>query len=339
MARPRGRGTDDVARLRDELKGGQVRPFYLLHGDDAHRKEGIVATICRIVLGEQGEGLGLQRFDGQQHDLAAVLQQALSLPMFVSRQVIVVRHAQDLVGDAAGQERLVAYAGAPAPGTTLVLDADQIDGRRTWVKQLKQMGVVYAVDSPQERELGDWVARFSRQAKVTLTGEQVDRLIELVGDDLQQLKHEIDKLALLQDEDADLKQASLDVLLARRSVDVFELIRSLEPGRTPASLLLLHRFLAEGRDVNELAPLLAWRIRQVFAVGILLEEGLSQQQIASTLGITAYAVRQTVEVARRWGDRRRASALNACVDLERDIKLSRMPPTQAIERFIVSITA
>ncbi len=95
---------------------------------------------------------------------------------------------------AADVKEITAYLAAPAPSTVLALVAEDVKSDSALAKAVGKAGQVLSYDVPK-RKLPEWVAeQFGRY------GTKVDRdacraLVELVGDDLEELQSEIDKLS------------------------------------------------------------------------------------------------------------------------------------------------
>lgn len=335
---PRKSGPD-FQQLRGELGAESYRPVYLLAGEDTHRMGGVVAYLKNKLLGESGAAFNYHAYDGDEAEVGQVIQQALSYPMMCSHQVLCVKRAERLVGDAGAEAGLINYVSKPAAETVLILMSEKVDGRKKWVKACKSAGFYYDFSPPRGRDLVGWVSRAARDKGLVMGRDLAELLTELVGDDLTALNGEIEKLALISaDAETPLDdEKMLAVILEQRSVDPFELVRLLGPGQGAAGLRVYHRYLAEGRSPFELAPLLIWRVKQVAQVASLKREGLGQSQIPGALGASPYAVKQASETAQRWGDEAVERALKACARCESALKGSPLGPEKVLERAILDI--
>lgn len=341
MAFKRGGDGPDFQQLRGQLARGEFRPVYLLVGEDAHRMQGVVDFLRKKLLGEAGDAFNFHGYDGEDVEVGAVIQQALSYPMMCPHQVISVKRAGALVSDADSEIGLIKYLESPADETVMILMSEKADGRKKWVKACKSAGFFYDFSPPRGGDLVGWVLRTARDKGLDMSQDIAELLIELVGNDLTALDGEIQKLSLLSSEaDTPLDEAELlKVILAQRPVDPFELVKLLGPGQSIAGLRVYHDYLAEGRSPYELAPLLIWRIKQVAQVAALRREGLGDRQIPTVLGASPYAVKQALETVDRWGDRVVGRALIACARCESDMKSSPLGAEQVLERAILDICA
>lgn len=165
---------------------------------------------CVVVLGEEAflrdearaaltDGLpatAAVEHEGRTAELAAVLDDARTLPFLGDRRVVIVRDAADLVANEA--EGLGAYLERPLPTGTLVLECPKLDRRKNVVKSLLAASVVVACDAPDARGLERFVrARAERWGRPFARGAAEALLERLGGHDvaLGTLDAEVQKLA------------------------------------------------------------------------------------------------------------------------------------------------
>src|SRR5205085_6388235 len=101
---------------------------------------------------------------------------------------------------AADVKDVVAYLTSPAPATVLALVAEELKSDSALAKAVAKAGQVLAYDVPK-RKLPDWVAEQFARLGAKADGEACRALIQIVGDDLDELTSEIEKLATWADGD------------------------------------------------------------------------------------------------------------------------------------------
>ncbi len=335
-----GRGAaPGFAEVLADLKSKSFRPVYVLEGEDSHRAEAVVAHLRDAVLEPAARAFNYRAYNGETADLAAVLQQAMSYPMLARRQVIWLRDAERCALAEGREEALDRYLADPPDETVLILTAAKLDGRRRWVKRAKQAGYHFEFAPPEGAALAEWVVKAGAKAGLTLDVELAEMLCEFVGNDLRALTAEIDKLALLAEEDGRLPDRARlrELILRQRAVDPFELIRALAPGDPAPALALWRRLGAEGHSAHELAPLIIWRMRQVALVAALVDEGRSDGEIQGMAGLSPWAFRQVKAIAAAWGAGGAARALRACLRCDAALKSSPLRPELVLERALLDV--
>ncbi len=341
MARPRQArsGSDDADRLWAEIKRQHYRPVYVLEGEETLRLENVAAHLRDALLTPAEQAFGHHAFDGDTADFGAVLRQALSFPMLAARQMVWLKQADRCLAGAEQEAALELYLASPPAKTVLVMTAAKLDGRRRWVKQVKAAGLHFLLAPPRGAALVEWVMKAARQRGLPLDAEGAELLVDQVGGDLRALESELDKLALVAEEAGVLPAPSSlrDLVLAQRQIDPFELVKLLGQGDPRRAIALWRRWAAEGRSPYELAPLLAWRMRQLSLVRSLLLAGHGEREAAQAAGVPPFAAGAICQAAGAWPPEALGAALEACLDCERGLKASPLRPELVLEKAILEI--
>jgi len=96
---------------------------------------------------------------------------------------------------AADVKELVAYLAAPAPAAVLALVAEELKSDSALAKAVAKAGQVLTYDVPK-RKLPEWVAEQFARAGGKAEPDACRALIDIVGDDLDELTSEVEKLAM-----------------------------------------------------------------------------------------------------------------------------------------------
>lgn len=192
-----------TAALRKQLASGDLGPLYVLVGDDDSEKSAVANEFADTV----DEGLrafNLDRFYGGETRVSALIDAANTLPMMVSRRIIVVLEAEKLLipkreSKAADEDqmRLEEFVGAPPRETTVVFVCGGLDLRRRLIKLLlKEAQVVNcgSIESAADADL--WVKARAARDKLPLDPAAVRTLIQRAGLDIARLRAGLERLAL-----------------------------------------------------------------------------------------------------------------------------------------------
>ncbi len=95
---------------------------------------------------------------------------------------------------AADVKEVAAYLAAPAPATVLALVATDVKRDSALAKAVAKTGEVLAYDVPKRR-LPEWVAEQFGRLGAKADADACRALVEIVGDDLDELASEVQKLA------------------------------------------------------------------------------------------------------------------------------------------------
>ena len=302
-------GTLTPAALRERLAAGRPAPVYVLLGDDEHEKTALAAAFEETV----DAGLRVfncERFHGGEGPLAAVLDAARTLPMLVSRRVVVALHAERWLqpkreSRAAAQDlaALEAYLEAPVPHATLVIVAAGLNEQRRAAKRLLAAAVVVRCGGVATvADAQRWVL-----ARVRESGKQIDpaaarALGATVGPDIGRLRREVERILLYAADQPRVTAGDVEAVAGPPVAhDDWAVTRAIERGAADVAL----------REV-----------------GLALEGGAAPQML---LGKLAWVARSKLPAARV------PAAIDAVFRTDGDLKRSAGEPRLLIERLVVAL--
>jgi len=324
-----------------DLKDKNYRPVYFLVGEDRFRIETVVEHLRKSLLGPAGDAFNYHSYHGENISLAQVLAQALSYPMLGEKQVIWLRDAEVCLQDRQGEAALQSYLENPVATTCLVVSATKLDGRRKWVRTIRQAGYLFDFTPPRGSGLRAWVKKAAQKSGLELTDDLVVLLIDLVGSDLHALTAEIEKLSLLaEDGRAGLDRARLEEAIMDQGVtDQYDLINKIQPGDPGPALNTWRSEAAWGVRAEDKAPLLLWRIRKLALVAALNRTRVLPAEGAARAGLAPWIYKQMATTSERLGPEGLQRALQAAHRCDRTLKRHPMRSSIALERVIIDICA
>lgn len=325
--------------VEQDLKPGRFRPVYLLAGEDTLRMEGVIQKIRKDVLGESGSAFNFHVYQGDQTPVEKILQQALSLPMLGSHQVIWVKQADKCLGNQDSQGVLEKYVAGPVDETILILTAEKVDKRKKWVKICQEGGYLFDFTPPSGEALVQWVLKAARRENLPLEQEQARILCELVGNDLLSLKSEIDKLALLAEDRGKAVDAQEigRIIMDQAALEGYEITAHLEPGNSGQVLKTWFRLSEWGRTAHEIAPLLISRIRKGAILAAGRDGGMADRDIGALSAQNPWSFRYLEPMVQSMGSRGLGSALKSALECDRRLKGSPLKPDIIIEKLILDL--
>jgi DNA polymerase-3 subunit delta len=244
---------------------------------------------------------------------------------------------------AADTKSIAAYLASPAPDTVLALVASELKKDSALAKACAKVGDLLVYDVPKRR-MADWVAKQFGERGVSVDAEAARLLIEVVGEDPEELASEVDKIATWSGGEP-VGTREIELLAAGcAEVPGYELTdawgRRDLPGALGACQTLLER---SGDPVSRTVPMLigllvahVGRVRdcQVFAA-----EGLTAREAASRLKRHPFYVEKLYAQARNYGPDELRDAVVRLAELDHAVKGgSRLPVDLELERALVEIT-
>jgi len=206
-------------------------------------------------------------------------------------------------------------------------------------------GDLLLYEAPRERDLPAWVAAQFQALKTPVDGETARALIEIVGDDLQELASEIAKIAQWAAGEAVTERDVRMLASAVSETSGFELTDAWGRRDVPAVLTaaeeIMERSPKQRRDeVARLASMLASHVDRIRLCRSLDADGVSAKEAASRLKRHPFYVQKLYGQARNFTEEELRRATLRLAELDHALKGgSRLSPELELERALIEVTA
>lgn len=187
---------EDIAK---DIKNGKFAPVYLLMGEEDYYIDRISDYIVEKALDENEKEFNLTIMYGLDTDMASVVNNAKRYPMMSEHQVVVVKEAQNL----RSWEELSFYMQKPLTSTILVFcyKHGTLDRRKKIVAEIEKNGVVFESKKLKENLLPGFITTYMKRRKIEIDDTAAQLMAEFVGNDLNRLAGELDKLIITMPKD------------------------------------------------------------------------------------------------------------------------------------------
>jgi DNA polymerase III subunit delta len=315
----------------------ELKPVYLITGGDRPK----IQRALRRLRDRMGEG-AVELLSGQEasgEDAVAACN-AMGLLGGGGRLVIV----EDVDRwKAADVKAIAAYLANPAPDTVLALVAAELKKDSALGKACAKVGDVLVYDVVKRR-LPEWVAKQFADRGVDADGEAARLLVEIVGENPEELATEVDKLATwAAGEPVGVRE--IEALAAGcAEVPGYELTdawgrRDLAGALRACQTLLERSGDPVSRTVPALIGLLVAHVRRVRECQLLAEEGLSAREAASRLKRHPFYVEKLFAQSRNYGPDELHEVVVRLAALDHAVKGgSRLTVDLELERALIDVT-
>jgi DNA polymerase-3 subunit delta len=315
----------------------ELKPVYLITGRDRPKIQRALRRL-RDRIGEDATEL-LSSHDASGDDAVAACN-SLGLLGGGGRLVVVDEVDRWKAADA---KAVAAYLASPAPDTVLALVAAEMKKDSALAKACAKAGDVLVYDVPKRR-MSEWVTKQFADRGVSVDGEAARLLIEIVGEDPEELAGEVDKLATwsggepIGTQEVELLAAGCAEIPGYELTDAWG--RRDLPGALRACQTLLER---SGDPVSRTVPMLigmlvghVGRVRDCQAYA---EAGLTAREAASRLKRHPFYVEKLYAQARNYGPEELRDAVVRLAELDHAVKGgSRLSVDLELERALIEIT-
>ena len=201
---------------------------YVLMGEEPFFIDQITDLLVDNVLTEEERDFNQSIFYGAGADAVSVINAARRFPMMAEHQLIVVKEAQ-LMRDI---ELLTAYVKHPLASTVLVINYKykSLDRRNTLAVAVEKNGILFESKKIPDYKMPGFITGLLQQRSLSIDVKAAQMLSDFLGNDLNRLSKELDKLAIIM---AETGSKRVTPELIERNIGIskeynnFELIKAL----------------------------------------------------------------------------------------------------------------
>jgi DNA polymerase-3 subunit delta len=183
-----------VEKIINSWKQNKFKPVYWLQGEEDFFIDQLVDYAEHHILSEAEAGFNLTVIYGRDGDWATVVNACKRYPMFAERQVVILKEAQQMKE----LDQLEPYISAPLSSTIFVVahKGKSIDKRTKLHKTLQAYAEVFVSDKIKDYKIAEWIGDTVKSRGLAISPKCIAMLEEHIGNDLNRIANEIDKLTL-----------------------------------------------------------------------------------------------------------------------------------------------
>lgn len=181
-------------QINRDIQHGKYASVYLLMGEEPYYIDQLSDLIQYNVLDDNQREFDLTVLYGKDTDITTVINASKRFPMLSPYQIVILKEAQNIKE----LDELQFYLSNISPQTILVIcyKYGTVDGRKKWVAELRQKGLIFESPKLRDYEMPAWITKYSKSKDLQIEDKAVVMLTEFLGTDLSKVANEIDKLRI-----------------------------------------------------------------------------------------------------------------------------------------------
>lgn len=326
-------------------QAGELRPFYLLVGEEQFLMRAAVATLRDATLAGGIEGLNYDQLDAGDVGVEAALSLAKTLPMMARKRFVLVRQLERWDGKESKQkgvsalDRLADYANAPSESTVLVATVAKLDKRRRLYTLAKKQGSLVTCDPLATHELPRWVRERAKALGHAISADVAALLAELCGPELSQVNDALERLSLYVGANNPITEdAAAECVVRVRPTTVWELVSAVGERDAGRALGALEQVYEPQDRGLRLLGVLAWQTRQLLKFESAVRQGASIEEAAKFAGAPPFKGRDLARQVKQIPREHLESWLPALARVDLELKGgSQRPPKAILEHALIDL--
>ncbi len=295
--------TQKPNQVLEDLKAGNYHPVYFLQGDEPYYIDSISNYIESHALDESEKGFNQMIMYGKDSSIDTILINARRFPMMASRQVVIVKEAQEITNfnRQEAQKLLQSYLEAPLSSTILVFcyKYKTLDKRKSITKSIMEHALLVDCKKLYDNQVPDWILGYVKLKNATIDPVTAQLLSDYIGNNLERLSSEIDKVLLNLPEPSNIDTAVVQKYIGiSKDYNVFELQKALAAKDNVKAHRIVQYFTANPRQ-NPIIPIIAL-LFSFFSKLLVVQhsKSTSERDLARKLNLRPYFLKEYMSAAR-----------------------------------------
>ena len=217
-----------------------------------------------------------------------------------------------------------------------VCNSDSIDSRKKIVNLIKKYGIVKKLEV-NDNYLNDYVNNYLKDNGYKINNGDVVYFINRVGNNINNVTNELDKLMLYKINDKIINRNDIDLLTVENIDDsIYDLVNCILKNDNEKAIKLYNNFIDNGMDVNQIVAIIAAQIRLLYQAKRLYNSGKSNDEIAKILEFkSVYRVKYLLNDSYYYSESDLVKYLSKLADIDNAIKTSNGDGNMLMQLFIV----
>lgn len=319
--------------LNKDIKNKNFHHMYLIFGNESYLCRSFRTKLRQALIGE--DTMNYHYYEGKGIDLNEVRDMAETMPFFAERRVIWIEDSGLFKSTA---DEWVKFLETVPETACIVFMESEVDKRSKMYKKVASLGYAAELNHQTEEQLKKWILTILKQNNMGITYDAMDTLLSMVGDDMENIKNELEKLICYCMGKQGITKEDVEQLCIRQiESQIFQMIEMVALGKEKEALNLYYDLLALKEPSMRILFLVARQMNQLLSVKIMAADGQNRDKIGAILKIKPFIAGKLMKQAKRFTEEQLRQYVELCVESEEAVKTGKISDKIAVEVVIVSI--
>ncbi len=307
---------------------------YLVEGNDFISVQNVIKD---LIIKNNFSGVDINSYDMDDVSLDLALEDLDTYGLFSNKKIIIINNIESINQEENKKniDHLYQYLDNASGDNLLIICSKKLNNTLKFTKELKKR-LEYV-----KAELNSLEFIKAELKDYKLDPGVSNLILEYCGDDITKILNECLKLKNYKLKDKKISKNDISDICIKKLGDPTELTfafsRSLAERNKKEALLKYHELLDYNVEPLGIIGLLASQIRIIYQVKILLDEGMSKDEIANQLDVKAFRITKTMELLKYYSSKELLNLLVKLQKIDLQIKTTNVDANHLIEMFILNI--
>ncbi len=287
----------DHKQIIRSIENGDFSPVYFLHGEEPYFIDAIQEAVVKHAMDDAERDFNQTVVYGKETTAAALISDAKQYPMMGQRRLVVVKEAQELKDI----DDLEIYFNQTVETTVFVIcyKHKKYDSRKKAFKAAQKAGILYLSDKVKDYKLVDWIAAYAKDAGFSITPKAAMLLSEFLGNDLNRIVNELEKLSILIEKGTTINDVHIEENIGiSKDYNIFELQNAFAE-RDYLKVTKIINYFAHNPKAGSIIPIIATLFKfHIQLMQVHFAKDKSREGLVATLKINPFVLTNYTNAAK-----------------------------------------
>ena len=324
--------------LKKNWKNHEFSRCYLFFGEETYLIREYEKALYKAILPDGSEMMNTDSFEEKRATAAAIMDAAETLPFLNDRRLVIVRNSAFFQkgGRKEEGERLKPFLADLPETVCLLFIEERVEKNNALYKAVVKNGQAVEFKKQTERDLAIWIKKQCRESGISMGEGVLNLFLQTVNHDMENLDGELKKLIAYKGEGAEILAEDIRaVCTVSLEARVFDLVKAVAEKRPERAIQIYRTLLSMKESPYMVLSLMTRQFRLILETMLLVQNGLTQEQIAARLDLREFAVKEYQRQSKRFPAERWKQAIRDCLTVDLEIKSGRAAEESAVELLLM----
>lgn len=329
-----------------DIKKGKFAPVYILMGEEPYFLDKLAEALEENVVASEDKDFDQTILYGADSNAGIVVEAANRYPLMSEKQLVILKESQAMFRAKAELDKLKSYIENPLPTTVLaiIFKRDKLGATSEIMKAAKKNKEIEVFDSPviKDYNIAPFVKDYCRDIGIAIEEKALNLLIEFVGNSLDTLFSQIDKL-LIATKRKDGRITAEDIeenIGVSKDYNNFELVNAIARREFNKAMKIVQYFIDNPKtNPTVLSAAMIFSFFQKLVIAHFTPDKSEKSLMGVLQAKSAYALKDVKEGLRNYDARQAVKAIDNIREFDTKSKgiLSNQDEHQLLKELVFSI--
>lgn len=273
--------------LKSQIKSCKLNNLYLLYGEEKYLISHYTNKLIDVALDGTINDFNFKKFKASDMSVDSLEEFIEVLPFLSSKKCVVVSDLEIEKFNVTEIKKLKEIVSKIPETTVLIISQSNIDASiyksskwNSFIKLVEKHGNAVNLKKLSRLSLEKQIINWVKKLNLNISQNSVEKLIEYCGDDLLNLRSELEKLSAFAD-NGEITEDDIELLVSKKAeANVFDLTKAVSQNNYDRALKILHVLLEKKEEPVSILSLLASNYIDMYRVKVAKNSGVPTNQIA-----------------------------------------------------------